>query len=196
MSKPATRDHIVEVADNLFYQRGFDHTSFTDIAKVVNISRGNFYHHFKTKDEILNAVIDTRLDKTQEMINGWEKQEESPEGRIKSYIRILIVNWNKIKHYGCPVGTLCTELAKLNHASHDEANKIFTLFRTWLTEQFIHMGRKKNEADDLAMHVLAWSQGAATLANTFHDKQFAEREVDKMCRWLDSYSQQPTKTRK
>ena len=38
-----TREHIVRAADELFYQQGFDHTSFADIAKAVNISRGNFY---------------------------------------------------------------------------------------------------------------------------------------------------------
>ena len=53
-----TRDSIVSTADTLFYQRGFDHTSFADIAKQVAISRGNFYHHFKSKDQILAAVIE------------------------------------------------------------------------------------------------------------------------------------------
>ncbi|MEW8341923.1 MAG: TetR family transcriptional regulator, partial [Candidatus Thiodiazotropha taylori] len=42
----ATRQQIVEAADDLFYRQGFEHTSFADIAKVVSISRGNFYHHF------------------------------------------------------------------------------------------------------------------------------------------------------
>ena len=45
-------------ADRLFYRQGYEHTSFADIADAVRISRGNFYYHFKTKDEILDAVID------------------------------------------------------------------------------------------------------------------------------------------
>ena len=61
MNDRATRDLIVEAADRLFYRKGYAHTSFSDIADVVQISRGNFYYHFKTKDEILNAVIATRL---------------------------------------------------------------------------------------------------------------------------------------
>ena len=60
-----TRDQIVDAADQLFYQQGFEHTSFADIANAVNISRGNFYYHFKTKDDILDAVIDLRLANTQ-----------------------------------------------------------------------------------------------------------------------------------
>ena len=51
-----TRDSIVQAADALFYERGFEHTSFADIADAVRISRGNFYYHCKTKDEILTAA--------------------------------------------------------------------------------------------------------------------------------------------
>src|SRR5688500_768121 len=61
MRDKTTRDQIVAAADQLFYRRGFEHTSFSDIADAVRISRGNFYHHFKSKDDILDAVIGARL---------------------------------------------------------------------------------------------------------------------------------------
>lgn len=51
------RDHIVAAADPLFYRQGFEHTSFAAIADAVQISRGNFYYYFKSKDKILDAVI-------------------------------------------------------------------------------------------------------------------------------------------
>jgi AcrR family transcriptional regulator len=180
-----TRKQIVVAADDLFYRQGFEHTSFADIAKVVNISRGNFYHHFKTKDDILDAVIKARLDRTEQMLVDWEEEGATPKDRIKSYIRILLTNWSMIKDYGCPVGTLCTELAKLNHASRGEANKVFTLFRVWLRQQFNLLGHTQ-DGDALAMHVLSWSQGVATLGNAFDDLKYVKREVDKMCGWLDT----------
>ena len=62
----------------LFYQHGFDHTSFADIAGKVGISRGNFYYHFKTKDEILDAVINRRLTNTEQMLDHWEATGEDP----------------------------------------------------------------------------------------------------------------------
>lgn len=187
MGHGATRQQIVEAADDLFYRQGFEHTSFADIARVVNISRGNFYHHFKTKDDILDAVIKTRLDRTQHMLAGWEEAGATPKDRIKSYIKILLTNWSMIKSYGCPVGTLCTELAKLNHASKAEANKVFTLFRVWLRNQFSQLGHTQ-DADALAMHVLSWSQGVAILGNAFDDYKYVKQEVNKMCNWLDALS--------
>lgn len=188
MSSNTTREHIVERADQLFYEHGYEHTSFADIAAAVQISRGNFYYHFKSKDEILDAVIKRRLGSTQMMLADWEGEGADPEHRIRSFIRILITNGAHIKRYGCPVGTLCSELAKLNHAAQGEARKLFTLFRVWLRRQFTLLGRKA-DADSLAMHLLARSQGVATLANAFHDQKFIEHEVDEMCRWLGACAQ-------
>lgn len=185
MLDKSTRDHIVEAADGLFYARGYAQTSFSDIARVVQISRGNFYHHFKTKDEILDAVIAARLHHTQAMLDDWEHGSDDPLVRIESFIRILIRNKTAIKRHGCPVGTMCTELAKLNHDARAEANHVFTLFRAWLRGQFEQLGRDA-DADALAMHLLARSQGVATLANAFRDDEFIRREVDLMCEWLRS----------
>lgn len=185
MGDMTTRDHIIEAADQLFYRQGFEHTSFSDIADTVQISRGNFYHHFKSKDEILDAVINVRMTNTQMMLDKWEIEGKQPEDRILSFINILIANRAKIKQYGCPVGTLCTELAKLNHASQPEANGLFTLFRIWLRLQFTLLGREA-DADELAMHLLARSQGVATLANVFHDEKFIRHEVKQMNDWLSS----------
>jgi AcrR family transcriptional regulator len=184
MNEKTTREHIVEAADHLFYRQGYAHTSFSDIADDVQISRGNFYYHFKTKDEILDAVIEARLAYTQAMLDRWEAEGKDAADRIRSFIHMLVANRADIKRYGCPVGTLCTELAKLSHASRGDANRLFTLFRTWLRRQFTALGRTQ-DADALAMHLLARSQGVATLANAFHDDKFIRHEVALMCDWLE-----------
>lgn len=80
MNITTTRQHIVEAADDLFYRQGFAHTSFADIAKAVNISRSNFYHHFKTKDDMLDAVIQNRLNKTEQMLADWGEQDSPSFG--------------------------------------------------------------------------------------------------------------------
>lgn len=180
-----TRAHIVHAADELFYRHGYEHTSFADIAEMVQISRGNFYYHFKTKDEILQAVIALRRERTQGMLDGWEAAGDTPMARVRSFIEILLVNQAKIMRYGCPVGTLCAELAKLNHDALGNASGVFTLFRNWLRRQFAAMGRGR-DADKLAMHVLARSQGVAALATAFRDGAFVRREVGEMITWLEA----------
>ncbi|MEO9901592.1 TetR/AcrR family transcriptional regulator [Nisaea sp.] len=183
MSGQKTRDFIVQTADDLFYRQGFEATSFADIAAAVGISRGNFYYHFKAKDDLLEAVIARRMANTSEMLQDWEVAGEDPEERIRNFIQILIRNRDKIEQFGCPVGSLSTELAKLNHGAQDEAARIFTLFRVWLRRQFERLGREA-DADALAMHLLVRSQGVATLSAAYRDPAFVEREVASMCAWL------------
>lgn len=189
MTKQATdtRDRIVETADRLFYENGYGHTSFADIAAAVELSRGNFYYHFKTKDEILAAVIELRRQKTQAMLDAWTAQAAQPAARIGRFIDMMAMNAPAIRRNGCPVGTLCTELAKLEHPALPQANTLFTLFREWLRAQFSQLGaRAAADADGLAMHLLARSQGIATLASAFNDGAFIEQEVSQLHKWLDA----------
>ena len=81
------------------------------------------------------------------------------------------------------MGTLCSELAKLDHPAQPGATELFTLFRVWLRRQFSRLGCEAN-ADALAMHLLARSQGVATLASAFHDETFIRQEVAQMHEWL------------
>ena len=117
------------------------------------------------------------------MLAAWEAETDDPEGRIGCYIRIVTDNQTEIMAYGCPVGTLTSELAKLNHQAQGSANRIFSLFRDWLRAQFERLGCGA-DADRHAMHVLAWSQGVATMANAYRDADFVRREVAQISGWL------------
>lgn len=178
------RHRIVAEADQLFYEQGYENTSFSNIADAVGISRGNFYYHFKTKDEILNVVIATRVSDIKAMLNQWTVEYPDPRQRILHYIDILTNNQENIKQHGCPIGTLCTELAKLHHEMRRDANQMLTLMRDWLTTQLRELGLGK-EAKQVAMHLLARSQGIATITTAFEDQVFLRQEVKRLKLWLD-----------
>ena len=183
MSASETREQIVEAADRLFYECGFEATSFAEIAKAVGLSRGNFYYHFKTKDQILSAVIAHRHANTVAMLEAWEGDAAAPADRILRFVQMLIANRIEIMANGCPVGTLCNELAKLDHAAGAQAASLFSVFREWLARQFSALGREE-DADALALHMLMRSQGVAALATAFRDEGFIRREVADMEGWL------------
>jgi len=183
MPSSSTRDLIVEKADALFYEGGFEATSFADIAAELGISRGNFYHHFKTKDDILDAVIALRAGRTQAMLDAWQAEADDPQACILAFVRMLLANRAKIMAFGCPVGTLCSELAKLDHAAQHRAAEILGLFRDWLANQFRALGAGAR-ADMLALHLLSWSQGVAVMASALRDEAFIRSEVAGIERWL------------
>lgn len=174
----------MESADRLVYEAGYEHTSFATIAADVGISRGNFHHHFKAKDDILASVIDHRIATTTAMLDGWAANDPSPSAQIRCFIDMVAVNQHAIMRHGCPVGSLCAELAKHDHPLFERSGALFELFRDWLRVRFCELGLAE-AADGLAMHLLVLSQGVAALANVYKDGQFIEREVAGTHRWLD-----------
>lgn len=182
MSRPSTRCRIVQAADGLFYRQGFDTTSFGDVADAVGISRGNFYHHFKAKDAMLEAVIERRIATTREMLAAWETASPDPAERICLFVRLPFANRAAIERHGCPAGTLCTELAKLDHPLLSGAAEVFELFGAWLERHFAALGHE--DAAARAHHLLVFSQGAATLHAALKDGEALQREVERMCEWV------------
>lgn len=57
------RNEILDAADELFGQKGFDGTSTNDILAKVGIARGTLYHHFKSKEDIMDALIERYSDR-------------------------------------------------------------------------------------------------------------------------------------
>jgi len=55
-----TRDRILHVAFTLFLQRGYDHTPIQAIIDAVGIAKGTFYHHFKSKEEMLVTLVEAQ----------------------------------------------------------------------------------------------------------------------------------------
>ncbi|PCD76789.1 TetR/AcrR family transcriptional regulator [Pseudothioclava arenosa] len=188
MARNSTRENIITAADRLFYERGFENSSFADVAQLVGISRGNFYYHFKTKDEILDAVIRRRIEERARMLDAWVDTSQSPKESIAQFIRILLMNEEKIRRYGCPVGSLFAELAKLNHPAEGGAREVFNLFRIWLRRRFEEMG-KGQASDRLALHLLARSQGVAMLARAYPTEPFLEREAEELLAWLETVAE-------
>jgi len=52
------KNEILDAADELFALKGYDGTSTNDILEKVGIARGTLYHHFKSKEEIMDALIE------------------------------------------------------------------------------------------------------------------------------------------
>ncbi|WP_300903984.1 TetR/AcrR family transcriptional regulator [Faecalibaculum rodentium] len=54
----ARRSEILDAAEKLFGTKGYDATSTGDILRELGIARGTLYYHFKSKEDILDAMID------------------------------------------------------------------------------------------------------------------------------------------
>lgn len=69
---------ILDIAEHLFETKGFDNTSTNDILNEIGIARGTLYYHFKSKEEILDAIIDRLTKQLLEKAKEFVKQEDVP----------------------------------------------------------------------------------------------------------------------
>ena len=179
-----TRQRIVEAANRLFHHKGYNQTSFSDVVHAAGVPRGNIYYYFKTKDEILEAAILYRTGRIAQMLEGWNGSYRTPIERLHRFIDILSDSADAIMRYGCPMGTLNTELGKGQDALQEQAENLFKVFEQWLTDQFAELGYA-GRARELALRLMAHGQGISVMAHVHNDPGFLRREKAHLAQWLD-----------
>lgn len=181
----ANRQRIVDAADHLFYSRGYNQTSFSDISDETGIPRGNFYYYFKTKEEILSAVVDARLDIFKQMLSRCEKNTADPMQRLQNFVQFPLNNEAQVLRYGCPIGSLSVELVKEQDTdlSEKRLTAVFDLIRDWIRQQMNALGLQARSAD-LSLDLLAKLQGTLMIANIYNDAAFLHRGIEDAKLWL------------
>jgi AcrR family transcriptional regulator len=178
----SVRRQIVDTANRLFYQRGYNQTSFSDIAEAAGIPRGNFYYYFKTKDDILGAVIDGRIERIRAMLADWTAAEPDPRMRLKRFVGMLKASEKDLVRYGCPMGSLSIELGKAQPALKAKAKKMFDLFRDWLSAQLAAIGHE--HAAEEAMRILGRMQGVAVMVQVYGDRDYFREQLAELEAWI------------
>ena len=182
-SLPDKRERLVESARDLFHEQGVHRTTLAHVAERAAVPLGNVYYYFKSRDELIAAVLDCYQEQAAMLIGAFERHR-SPEARLKALVR----NWADMREvvaqHGCPMGTLCAELDKTEDGHDRHAAAVMALIVDWAESQFQLLG--KRDARDLAVALFAGIQGAALLANTFRDSTILTRQTRLLERWIDT----------
>ena len=155
------------------------------MAAATGIPKGNFYYYFKSKDALLDAVIQGRQAWLRERLKQWEQQTEDPKERLKFVASLMQDSADNASRYGCPIGSLNAELTKNNDAMLKSARGMFDLMVEWGETQFRTLG-KGEESRDLAIHLLAMSQGGILMSSIYKDKGLLLRESNRIRGWIDA----------
>src|SRR5499425_90883 len=112
-----TRDQILDAAGRLIHLQGYHCTSLDDVLRESGVGKGNFYYHFKSKEElgyaILDQIIASFLERTLEPCFA------DPEGDTLAQIhcfleRVLVAQRESNCVGGCPLGNLAAELSDVH----------------------------------------------------------------------------------
>jgi hypothetical protein len=89
----------------------------------------------------------------------------------------------ELVEFGCPIGSLNTELAKDRRDLQQAASALFDLFRDWLTACFKQLG-KGAESESLALHLLGRAQGIAVISHVYRDAKLLRHETKILRDWI------------
>jgi AcrR family transcriptional regulator len=181
----AKRARLVASATGLLHRQGVQRTTLADVAHDADVPLGNVYYYFKTRDDLISAVIDTRAEEIRAMLDALD-EEPAPAARLKALVSTWADVGEMVAADGCPIGTLVSELNKHGDALADHAGMLPRTMVDWAAGQFRALGRPEPEARELAVSLIASVLGAALVANTFRDPEMMSTQVRRIEAWIDS----------
>ena len=180
----SSRERIIDMANRLFYTKGYNQTSFADIADALGITKGNLHYHFRSKDELFETVINYRLAMISQQLAQWDAQFPEARDKLKRFVQMLLNEATDLVRYGCPMGSLNVELGKCQQSLQAKSREMFDQYQVWLEKAFKQLG--KSNCRSLSQHLLAMAQGAALMSYVYGDTSLLKNECKNIQGWIDS----------
>ena len=172
----ATRERLVAAADTMISERGVDGASLDQILASANVSKGQLYHYFTGKDELVRAVIARRRDE----IVGKQASllpELDTWAAIEKWLTIFSEG-HRAQGFrgGCPIGSLANELADRDDRAREDLAECFDVWQGFLVQGLEKMRRRgeirrNGDPHELATAVFAAMQGGLLLSKTRKDPE-------------------------
>ena len=185
------RTRFLEAARNVIRRKGFAATSVEDLCQSAGVTKGAFFHHFKSKDALGVAAANFWAATTSALFaSAPYHQPDDPLDRVLAYLdfRKGIIGGETFE-YTCLVGTMTQEVHDSAPAIRDAcAASIFGHAAT--LEADIKAARKQRNlaadwtAESLARHTQAVLQGGFILAKATGDPDLARESVDHLIRYV------------
>ncbi len=186
------RSRLLEAARDVIRTKGFAATTVDDLCKAAGVTKGAFFHHFKSKDALGVAAAEFWAETTSQFFEGAPYHlPDDPLDRVLAYIafRREIIS-DDIPAFTCLVGTLAQEVHATAPEIRDAAGaSIFGHSET--LEADIEAAIKAREitpdswsAASLARHFQTVLQGGFILAKAGNDPDLARDAVDHLDRYV------------
>jgi TetR/AcrR family transcriptional repressor of nem operon len=180
--RPSKRERLVDSARDLLYEQGVQRTTLAQIAERADVPVGNVYYYYKTRDELVQAVIESRIARNRKVLEELDRRT-TPKARLKALAGTWVDAAPQVTEHGCPLGSLACELSKDGNELSAQGARMLREILDWMERQFRELGRR--DAPALAVTMLGAIQGAALLASTLRDEELFHREIRRIRRWVD-----------
>ncbi|MFC7310678.1 ScbR family autoregulator-binding transcription factor [Streptomyces monticola] len=168
-----TRRKIVEAGGAVFAQRGFEGAVISDVYAKVGVTRGAFYYHFSSKEDLAEAVLETQ--------RGGEQYPLIPrEIKLQEFVDAGMVFTVRLRKDRLLQGSVRLAVEKASH-SLDRSKA----FEAWVTHNMrgLTEARERGELhphvqlDDVAVMIAGAYTGIQLMSEVMDDRRDVERRV-------------------
>ena len=174
---------------------GYQKTSLDDVLRESGVGKGNFYYHFRSKEElghaILEQVIQSFLERTLEPCFTGESSR--PLTQIRCFLdRVVEIQRRSNCVGGCPLGNLAAELSDVHEGFRTRLAEVFSAWQDRMTEalreaqELGHVGAECEPAH-VAQFLVASLEGAILMTKLTKDIAVLEQCVAEMKRYLGTF---------
>jgi TetR/AcrR family transcriptional regulator, transcriptional repressor for nem operon len=124
-AKRTSKEKLVRAARNLMLAQGYPVTSVDDIIEAAGVSKGSFYHHFDSKEELaLTAMHEFLADGAALMMNGPFRNIADPRKRAIAFLKHVESVTTRLWNHGCLLVMFSVELAGTSRRVREETSAV------------------------------------------------------------------------
>jgi TetR/AcrR family transcriptional repressor of nem operon len=191
----STREAILKAATRLMHVRGYKSTSLDDVLRESGVGKGNFYYHFRSKEDLGYAILDqlvaSFLERTLEPCFS---DADTPRlTQIRCFLdRVLEAQRQRKCVGGCAMGNLASELSDVHEGFRSRLASVFTAWRARLTLALCEAQDRGEvvaacEPESIGHFLVAGLEGAMLLSKVAKDITVMEQCVIELKRYLTLY---------
>ena len=142
------RGELLGIAARLFAERGFNNTTVRDIADAAGILSGSLYHHFDSKESMVDELLDTFQTELWKQYDEISTSDLSPRGKLEAVVR---ASFDAIDHHHSEVAIFQNDASYLmgfeRFAYLEERNEKFRSLWTGLLVDGMAAGELRSDLD-------------------------------------------------
>lgn len=178
------KDAVRKKALHLFWKKGYEATSLTDLTEELGIGKGSFYNTFGSKKQLFNSCLAIAFEGGTNLVKRLMNQEEDPIVGIRKYLEVYCEGLLKDpQSKGCLIVNTSTEMAhdKGIESSLLENNKNM---KSAILE-YLSKGRLADRASVIADSMLIYSSGVAVLSKYINDRERFKASLDQFMQSIE-----------